>query len=104
MLQWVLLLLKESGQILASLSFSGLSHRLCQKQCRLWGFPTALGATSVCVDSRLRCRGVLRGAAWWGGGARVILLGWWLCNFPCTLVKFLMCAVPESTGSECAWE
>lgn len=47
MLQWVLILLKESGQILASVSFSGLSYRLCQKQGRLWGFPTALGANSV---------------------------------------------------------
>lgn len=104
MLQWVLILLKESGQILASVSFSGLSNRWCQKQGWLWGFPTALGATSVRVGSQLRCRGVLRGAARGGGGARVIVLGWWLYNFPCTLVKFLMCGVPESTGSECAWE
>lgn len=62
-LRWVLILLKESGQILASVSFSGLSDRWCQKQGWLWGFPPALGAISVHVDSRLCCRGALRGAA-----------------------------------------
>lgn len=62
MLQRVLILWKESGRILAPVSFSSLSSRWCQKQGWLWGFPTALSATSVGADSRLHCRGVLRGA------------------------------------------
>lgn len=44
MLEWVLILLKGCGQILASLSFSGHSSRWCQKRGWLWGFPSASGA------------------------------------------------------------